>query len=183
MELLTSLTEYIRHPPPHRGGGSPAGGGDLHRATLMILRRERIVHRDIKPANIFINPSGDFKLGDFGIARTLEKSTSAMSIRGTLAYMAPEVARGEDGDYRIDIYSLGLALEQAAQQEPGPLPAPAPRAAQGIHQRRCPAAADAGGAPAPAGDGQSRPYRHPAQGLRLPPHPAPGRAPRLSGTP
>ena len=126
MELLTSLTEYIRTHP--LTVGEVVRLGEEICTALMILRRERIVHRDIKPANIFINPSGDFKLGDFGIARTLEKSTSAMSIRGTFAYMAPEVARGEDGDYRIDTYSLGLVLYKLLNRNRGPfLPLPPER--------------------------------------------------------
>ena len=126
MELLTSLTEYIRTHP--LTVGEVVRLGEEICTALMILRRERIVHRDIKPANIFINPSGDFKLGDFGIARTLEKSTSAMSIRGTFAYMAPEVARGEDGDYRIDTYSLGLVLYKLLNKNRGPfLPLPPER--------------------------------------------------------
>lgn len=69
-----------------------------------------IIHRDIKPANIFVNQFGDFKLGDFGIARTLSDTTSGLSLRGTFDYMAPEVYNGTHYDSRVDIYSLGIVL-------------------------------------------------------------------------
>ena len=84
-------------------------GTDICKA-LEICHKKNIIHRDIKPQNIFISDNGDFKLGDFGIARTMEKTMGGMSKKGTYKYMAPEVFRGERYDETVDIYSLGIVL-------------------------------------------------------------------------
>ena len=78
--------------------------------ALELCEKRGIIHRDIKPDNIFINDNGDYKLGDFGVARQLEKSSTFMSRRGNQAYMAPEVYKGEWYGEKADIYSLGLVL-------------------------------------------------------------------------
>ncbi|MDO4549474.1 MAG: serine/threonine-protein kinase, partial [Clostridia bacterium] len=80
--------------------------------ALDVCGRHGIIHRDIKPANIFISPDGNYKLGDFGVARTMEKTLNNMSRKGTPLYMAPEVYRCEPTDLTADIYSLGLVLYQ-----------------------------------------------------------------------
>ena len=83
-------------------------------SALELCETENIIHRDIKPANIFINnktKGRDFyKLGDFGIARSMESLTSGLSSKGTPSYMAPEVFLGKKYDNRVDIYSLGITL-------------------------------------------------------------------------
>ncbi len=84
-------------------------GIDLCRA-LSYCEKLHIIHRDIKPENIFVSRFGDFKLGDFGIAREMEKSVGGLSKKGTSSYMAPEMYHGEPCDKRVDIYSLGLVL-------------------------------------------------------------------------
>lgn len=84
-------------------------GIDMCRA-LELCEKNNIIHRDIKPENIFVSANGDFKLGDFGIARILEKTCGCLSKKGTFAYMAPEVYKGEKYDMRADIYSLGIVL-------------------------------------------------------------------------
>ena len=78
--------------------------------ALEVCSKKEIIHRDIKPENIFVNDFGDFKLGDFGIARKLEGQISNLSRKGTPNYMAPEVFNGKDYDARADIYSLGIVL-------------------------------------------------------------------------
>ena len=79
-------------------------------SALEICSRRKVIHRDIKPENIFVNPFGDYKLGDFGVARQLENVTGALSQKGTYNYMAPEIDRGVPYDSTVDIYSLGLVL-------------------------------------------------------------------------
>ena len=71
-----------------------------------------IVHRDVSPQNILISYDGDVKLVDFGIAKALTKSqhTQTGVLKGKLAYMSPEQARGDAIDRRADIYSLGVVF-------------------------------------------------------------------------
>lgn len=78
--------------------------------ALSSCEKLKIIHRDIKPENIFVDREGSYKLGDFGIARQLEATRSAMSMRGSELYMAPEVIRKEKYDSTVDIYSLGIML-------------------------------------------------------------------------
>ena len=83
-------------------------------SALELCESRHIIHRDIKPANIFVNnkmPEHVFyKLGDFGIARSMENLTSSLSAKGTPSYMAPEVFLGRPYDNRADLYSLGITL-------------------------------------------------------------------------
>ena len=108
MELLTPLLDHIA---AHSMTTSDVVqlGIDMCRA-LEFCQKNNIIHRDIKPENIFVSKNGDYKLGDFGIARTIEKTTSGLSKKGTYSYMAPEVYRGEPYGASVDLYSLGLVL-------------------------------------------------------------------------
>lgn len=83
-------------------------GADICSA-LVLCREKNIIHRDIKPQNIFVSEHGDYKLGDFGIAKTVEKTTGGTKI-GTYGYMAPEVYNNQPYGAAADIYSLGLVL-------------------------------------------------------------------------
>lgn len=108
MELLTPLNKYTSTCTVTRKDVIKLGI-DLCRA-LELCQKYNIIHRDVKPENIFISEVGDFKLGDFGIARTVEKTTSGLSKKGTYTYMAPEVYKGEAYGSTVDIYSLGIVL-------------------------------------------------------------------------
>jgi serine/threonine protein kinase len=78
-------------------------------SALVLCRKRNILHRDIKPQNIFVSKDGDFKLGDFGIAKTVEKTSGGTKI-GTYNYMAPEVFNNQPYGHEADIYSLGMVL-------------------------------------------------------------------------
>ncbi len=91
-----------------------------------------IIHRDLKSANVIVTPQGRLKVLDFGISRRLEPGKggdgttrfdqsweSQHTFTGTLPYVAPEILRGEEGDARSDIWSLGVLLyEMAAGRRP-----------------------------------------------------------------
>ena len=109
MELLTPLDDYIRQKKTISRQEIIQLGIDLCKA-LELCQKHNIIHRDIKPENIFISENGDFKLGDFGVARTVEKTVSGLSKQGSYPYMAPEVYKGEAYGSTVGLYSLGLVL-------------------------------------------------------------------------
>ena len=108
MELLTPVNKYFAENGITEDSVIKFGIDMC--SALEECKNQNIIHRDIKPSNIFVSSNGDFKLGDFGVARTLEKTSSGFSKKGTYTYMAPEVYKGEEYDASIDIYSLGIVM-------------------------------------------------------------------------
>ncbi|WP_456695038.1 Stk1 family PASTA domain-containing Ser/Thr kinase [Aeromicrobium sp. P5_D10] len=91
-------------------------------SALDYSHRSGIIHRDIKPANVMLTPSGQVKVMDFGIARAIADTSSAMTqtaaVIGTAQYLSPEQARGETVDARSDIYSTGCLLYELLTGRP-----------------------------------------------------------------
>lgn len=82
--------------------------------ALEYAHNAGLVHRDIKPANVMLTPTGAVKVMDFGIARAMadvdRTMTQTQAVVGTAQYLSPEQARGENVDYRSDLYSAGCLL-------------------------------------------------------------------------
>jgi serine/threonine protein kinase/Tfp pilus assembly protein PilF len=84
-------------------------------AGLVAAHEAGVVHRDLKPANIMVDAENHAMIMDFGIARSTSNATGlamtvAGAVIGTVDYMAPEQARGEEVDQRADVYAFGLIL-------------------------------------------------------------------------
>ena len=83
--------------------------------ALSVAHASNIVHRDIKPQNIMIQPDGNIKVMDFGIARAGDAGLSQTStVLGTAHYVSPEQAQGKELGGASDIYSLGIVMYEAA---------------------------------------------------------------------
>ena len=83
--------------------------------ALSVAHRHDIIHRDIKPQNIMVQPDGNIKVMDFGIARAKNSHlTQDNSVLGTAHYVSPEQTQGKELGPTTDIYSLGIVMYEAA---------------------------------------------------------------------
>lgn len=97
---------------------SPLDIDEVIRIAMMTLRgiehaHDRgIIHRDIKPQNILLDTNGRVKITDFGIAKALSETrmTETNQVIGSVQYISPEQAKGQNTDERTDIYSFGVML-------------------------------------------------------------------------
>jgi serine/threonine protein kinase len=89
-------------------------------SALAAAHAAGIVHRDVKPGNVLIAEDGTAKITDFGISRAFGDTTltSTGMVTGTPAYLAPEVARGDDSGFASDVFSLGATLYAAIEGVP-----------------------------------------------------------------
>jgi serine/threonine protein kinase len=87
---------------------------------LAAAHEAGIVHRDVKPGNVLLDDDGLAKITDFGISRTLDDGTVTQTgmLAGTPAYLAPEVARGQQPGRESDVFSLGATLYHALEGAP-----------------------------------------------------------------
>lgn len=83
--------------------------------ALSVAHKHDIIHRDIKPQNIMVQPDGNIKVMDFGIARAKNSHlTTDNSVLGTAHYVSPEQTQGKELGPTTDIYSLGIVMYEAA---------------------------------------------------------------------
>src|SRR3954469_17906925 len=120
MELVDGQT--LKEVVTQRGPLPPNVAVEL---TEQILRglgyahKRGIVHRDVKPQNVILDPDGQAKVADFGIARAgNSEMTEAGAIVGTVQYLSPEQANGDPVDARSDLYSTGIVLYELLTDHP-----------------------------------------------------------------
>lgn len=90
-------------------------------AALVYLHKNRVVHGDMKTANVLIAGKGRCKLADFGLSRVLNTQVSTVnaSVRGTPAYMAPELLQhGQPPSFQSDVYGLGVIMAELCSGRP-----------------------------------------------------------------
>ena len=127
MELLTPLNVHLQRTVQMPRGEVVRMGIHLCRA-LELCQRHNIIHRDVKSENIFISADGNYKLGDFGVARTVLASSGALTQVGSPSYMAPEMFQaGKTYNASVDTYALGLVLYRCLNEGRLPFYPPYPQ--------------------------------------------------------
>lgn len=107
-KIVSFVCEALAHAHALRVGGRPAG----------------VVHRDVTPSNVLLSFDGAVKLADFGIAKArtggakVREATEVGVVKGKLAYLSPEQARGEPLDARSDLFNAGILLFESVLGEP-----------------------------------------------------------------
>ncbi len=109
------VMEYVEGQDLHRRAPSDfAEIVSVARQVSLALQHAHdsgVIHRDLKPENVLVQSDGTAKLVDFGLARSVaSRMTSEGQIAGTVYYLAPELALGQDYDGRADLYALGVML-------------------------------------------------------------------------
>lgn len=125
MEFLTSLKSYTMRNSITLQDVLRLGEDIC--SALVVLQREKVRHWGIRPDDIYVNNDGEYKLSDIGAAQTVEGTDGDKIVKGTSAFMSPEVTRGEEGDYRAGLYSLGLVLYRLMNYNRGPFLPPFPK--------------------------------------------------------
>ncbi|MBQ6563580.1 MAG: SEL1-like repeat protein [Clostridia bacterium] len=111
MELLNPLRGRFTDSmgPEEKEKEAISLGKDICRA-LLSMHGCGYLHRDIKPQNILVSDAGVYKLADFGTARKTSGTSTYLSMKGTMDYIAPEIMTGQKAGFSSDLYSLGLVL-------------------------------------------------------------------------
>ncbi|XP_048569952.1 mitogen-activated protein kinase kinase kinase 3 isoform X1 [Triticum urartu] len=126
-ETLSVYLEFVSGGSIHKllQEYGPFGEAILRKYTAQILsglaylHGRNTVHRDIKGANILVDPNGDIKLADFGMAKHISAYTSIKSFKGSPYWMAPEVIMNTNGySLSVDIWSLGCTILEMATARP-----------------------------------------------------------------
>ena len=123
MEYLTPFPDYLDDASLTVKDVIKLGKDVLN--ALIACHSRNIIHRDIKDDNIFVAADGIYKIGDFGVSKSLKDQSRAASIKGTPNFIAPEVYLGKENyDCTVDIYSLGIVLYRLLNNSRNPfLPA------------------------------------------------------------
>ena len=121
MEFLPSrsLTDLVLEHGP-LGPDEAARLGRQIASALAAAHAAGILHRDVTPNNVLVTEDGTAKIVDFGVSHAVGDATATGNglVVGTVAYLAPEVASGDEGGFPADVYSLGATLYTALEGAP-----------------------------------------------------------------
>ena len=81
---------------------------------IKYIHSKNIIHRDLKPKNLFLSKDNHIKIGDFGISKSIGQDLTKSQV-GTIPYFSPEIVKGENYNYKSDIWDLGVILYELTQ--------------------------------------------------------------------